>query len=327
MFVSPASRSARKRPSLIHPNAIPGRLTLLSDATASPVMTTDQASKTTVYWSPNFGGQWLPLWNGREFVPTDMGGQLSNLSTASSSGAAGPAAVTTNANYDFFAWFPGRGNKGLLTRGPAWSSDTSRGTGAGTTEIELLKGIWVNKYAIANGPPARRGIYLGSARSDGSSQFNWLLGSRAAGGTAALLGLWNMYNRIPMFPQVTNTTASYTWAPGGSTTRSAANSTAMRISFISGLAEDAFQAAYHSIGQNSNAWSAGIGYDSTTTFSGAGFYGALSTAETGSGSYRTTAVGYHYFQALEWTGSGTTTFYGAPGTGPDGLVLSAAMRM
>jgi len=53
---------------------------------------------------------------------------------------------------------------------------TVRGVGVGTSELDRIDGIWVNKYDIINGPAARRGTYVGTCLTDGSSQVNWQRG-------------------------------------------------------------------------------------------------------------------------------------------------------
>jgi hypothetical protein len=66
------------------------------------------------------------------------------------------------------------------TRGPAWTSDTNPGTGAGTSERDFTTRYPTNKNAITNGPAANKGVVLGSVRSDGSAQladsvlFRWV---------------------------------------------------------------------------------------------------------------------------------------------------------
>jgi hypothetical protein len=142
-----------------------GRLTL---ASGSPVMTANQASATTIYYSPYNGNQ-VPLYDGVSAFAATTFAELSNVTTNSSTGNAGPAAVTTTKNYDLFVW----SNAGTptLTRGGAWNSDTVRSS---TTENDLqrINGVWTNKNAITNGPAANRGTYVGTVRSDGSSQIN-----------------------------------------------------------------------------------------------------------------------------------------------------------
>ncbi len=140
-------------------------------------MTSDQSGKTTIYYTPYNGNQ-VVIYDWMNMLSTSFS-ELSNITTNSSTGNAGPAAVAANSNYDLFVW----NNSGtvMLTRGPAWSSDAARGTGAGTTELQCINGILTNKVAITNGPGANLGTYVGTVRSDGSSQINWLLGGVSAG--------------------------------------------------------------------------------------------------------------------------------------------------
>jgi hypothetical protein len=56
--------------------------------------------------------------------------------------------------------------------------------------------ILLNSVAITNGPAASRGTYVGTTRSNGSSQLDWIVGGSASGGTAAFLWVWNAYNRV-----------------------------------------------------------------------------------------------------------------------------------
>lgn len=210
--------------------SVGGRLTL---ATGTPVMTTDQTAKTTVYFTP-YNGDVIPIYDGTRMVPT----VFTELSQATTDSTKSPAAVANNSNYDLFVW----NDAGTLrcTRGPAWSSDTVRGTGAGTTELEMVKGVYLNKNAITNGPAANRGTYVGTVRSNGSSQIDWKLGSSAAGGGEAFLGVWNMYNRVTVATMVQDTTDSWTYQSG--TWRSMNNSSTNRVSFVAGLSEDGFSA-------------------------------------------------------------------------------------
>ena len=97
--------------------------------------------------------------------------ELTNATTQSSMGNAGPAAVAANKNYDMFVW--SNAGNATFTRGAAWNSDTVR---SATTENDLtrINGVPVNLNAITNGPAAGRGTYVGTVRSDGSSQINWI---------------------------------------------------------------------------------------------------------------------------------------------------------
>ena len=69
-----------------------GRLTL---ATATPVMTSSQAGRTTVYYTP-FAGGMCPIYNGTSFTPTTF----AELSQATTDAGKSPAAVVANSVYD-----------------------------------------------------------------------------------------------------------------------------------------------------------------------------------------------------------------------------------
>jgi hypothetical protein len=59
------------------------------------------------------------------------------------------------------------------------------------------------------------------------------------------------------------------------------------------------------------AW--GVGYDSTSALSGTTGYGSSTTAVFGTAEYQAAAIGFHYFQALEYSQGGTSTYYGDAG--------------
>ena len=294
------------------PSSPQGRLTLTSGA---PVLTATVSGATTVYYAP-YTGQYVPLYNGSTWEMTDAGGELSQATTDS---AKSPAGCAANSNYDLFVW----SDSGTIrcTRGPAWTSSTARGTGAGTTELERVNGVSVNKVAITNGPAANRGTYVGTIRTNGSSQVDWIYGASATGGTAGFLGVWNMYNRVDVATTVTDSTD--TWSYNSSTIRAANASTTNRVSFVCGLAEDHFYASYNSPGVNNGAGTAagivGIGYDVTNAFSGRwtwGGFGAASLFSAAGGEYMASALGFHFVQACESAGNTNTyNFYGDNGSG------------
>src|SRR5262249_11195679 len=144
------------------------------------------------------------------------------------------------------------------TRGPAWTSDTARGSGAGTTELDFSQGIPRNKNAITNGPGIGLGTFLGTIRSNGSAQIDWKMGTAAAGGGEARLCVWNCFNRVQVAACVQDTTASWSYATG--TIRAADNSNTNRISAVMGLNEDAAYATYTA--QASDAAASAFGYTS-----------------------------------------------------------------
>lgn len=275
-----------------------GRLTLTS---GSPVTTGDVTGATTVYATP-YNGDSVELYDGTDWQVY----KFTELSQETSDTAKSPAAVANNSNYDIFVW----NDAGTLraTRGPLWTSDTARGTGAGTTELELFEGRYVNKVAISNGPAARKGLYVGTIRSDGSAQINDSLAKRH---------VWNTYNRRNRPMKVLEATSSWTYSTA--TWRQANNSAANQLDFVRGLNEDAVRAEVSQIGYSDsgiNVCTNGIGLDSTSA-NGAtrnhriwsnATYGMLATS-----AYEGfPGLGRHYLAWLEYgAGSNTNTWTGS----------------
>lgn len=289
-----------------------GRLTL---QTNTPVMITDNVSKNELFYAPK-NGLLLPLWDGSKHILINTGGQLSQLTTDTTKS---PAAVAANSVYDIYGWLDGSTPR--ATRSPAWVSDVSRGAGAGTAEQDYNTniGFLTNKFNITNGPAANRGHFLGTVRSDASSLLNWKLGGAAAGGSAAILGVWNNYNRILHQAQVSDSTGSWTYNSDILRQRNA--SVNNLVSFISGLAEDSFDVfnGQGAVGSSVSVEQASIyvGFDSLTTRSGSnGFSNDSVTGFISFSFARYTAktLGYHFVAPLESTLSGTgnnVTFYGS----------------
>jgi hypothetical protein len=286
-----------------------GRITLTS---ATPILTADTTGASTVYWTP-YKGQWLPLWNGSNFVWTDMGGELSQATTDATKS---PAACANNSNYDMFGW-DDSGTK-RHTRGPAWTSDTARGTGAGTTELELLNGIPVNKNAITNGPAARKGTYTGSIRTNGTATVDWKFGTIAASGGIANFGLWNNYNRVFVNACVRDSTDTWTYATAS--WRNANNSATMRCQLIAGLNEEMAEGVYVAIAAataTTPCWGASIDGAAPTT--NGGTVGYNGNAQSAAGPGRTVAfpgLGFHYMGAMECPTTSATVTYAGDGGAP-----------
>lgn len=299
---------ANKRARVEHLRAVfvtppQGRLTLTTNV---PVLIATTTAQTTIYYTP-YIGQFVPIYDGTRFVMTDTGGQLSQATTDNTKS---PAAVANSSNYDLFVW----SDSGTIrcTRGPAWSGDTSRGTGAGTTELTRINGLLVNNVAITNGPAANRGTYVGTVRSNGSAQIDWQLGASASGGTPGILNVWNMYNRVLVETMVRDSANS--WSVTNGTTQAANNSTGNRVSFVCGWQEDSFVASYQVLAGTgvSNTATAGVGIDTVS-----GFDGRFSTNNIASsfrevgGIATTTAIGFHYMSAVEASyTANSATFYG-----------------
>jgi hypothetical protein len=72
-----------------------------------------------------------------------------------------------------------------LSHGPDWTSDTARSAG---TALVMVNGILLNNVGITNGPAASRGTYVGTTRSNASSQIDFIIGGTGAGGVAVFIG-------------------------------------------------------------------------------------------------------------------------------------------
>lgn len=222
--------------------ACQGRLTLESGVGVSP---TDQAAKTSVFYMP-YVGELVPIYNGSVWTPTVFT-QLTQVLDADSGHTGYHEA---GKNFDLFV-VNDAGTIRLGT-GPAWTSDTGRGTGAGTTELQRLNGIWTNKVSMtlrwgsASGNTitvaANCGTFVGTMRASANGQTTWELGGAAAGGDPGKLFLWNAYNRVPVAVMVQDSSAQ--WSYTTASWRSANNSTSNRVSFIVGLNEDPVSASY-----------------------------------------------------------------------------------
>jgi hypothetical protein len=273
-----------------------GRITLTS-GTAIP--TADVSGATTVYYTPAVG-RFVPIYNLSQFVMTDM---LAELSQATTDATKSPAAAVANSVYDVFVW----SDSGTMraTRGPPWSSLTVRGTGVGTSELQNIAGILVNKNSITNGPAANLGTYVGTFLADGSAQVNLKFGTSAVGGGAAVIGIWNAYNQAPVAAIVRDTTS--TWSYQSATVRNADNSTNNRVSFVTGLATVSIDVAYQCrVNYTATANSTGqigfgmdaSGYDFAAVYVSQS--SGVSQTLTAVGAYKG-VLGVHFIQAVENT--------------------------
>jgi len=230
-----------------------GRVTLTSQ---TPIMTATASAQTTVFYTP-YHGDLCPIYNGTNMVPT----QFAELSQLTTDATKSPAAVAASKVYDIFVW----NDAGTIraTRGPAWTNDTTRGY-----TFTMQNGILLNTSTITNGPAALRGTFVGTIRSNASSQIDYIFGAAASGGTAAFLGVWNTYNRVTTTTIVTDSGANYTYT--SATIRQARASAGNQVSFVSGLAEDAvFASASGDVVTVAGLGAAihyGTALDSTTTF-------------------------------------------------------------
>jgi hypothetical protein len=294
-----------------------GRLTPTS---GSPVLTGDASASTGIYYEP-FVGNLVPIYNGSTMVPTEF--SALSLSLVSSHVA--------NSIYDVFVF----SNSGVLTlvTGPAWSNVTagscSRGTGASTTELTRVKGLYVNAVSMTarNGSTtytvgANLGTYVGSIFMDGSAG---QVSCHVSAGQSRKWGVWNAYNRIPITVKMTDATSSWTSAP--TSWRQSRADTTNFIHIFAGLPEEPYDLTFsqtikQAVNNTNDLADIGIGFNSTTSPSGRQGRVSLSSAVVGSVIYAfqsptaahtsTPAIGINKINALEQAGTGTTdnTFFG-----------------
>lgn len=243
-----------------------GRLTVVS---GTPVVSSDQAGVTAVYYTP-YVGDLIPIYNGSSMISTEF----SELTlTLSSSHAA-------NSIYDVFVF----SNSGVLTlvTGPAWSnaaaSSGARGSGAGTTELARIKGLWVNAVSMTarNGSTtytvgANLATYVGSILIDSS---NGQVTCHTSFGQSRKWGVWNAYNRKKITLQAGDSTAS--WSYVTNTARASNGNSANSLTVFAGLAEEPFDITFSQsviagvtslVSQVIAYWQIGIGWNSTSSYS------------------------------------------------------------
>ena len=197
----------------------------------------------------------------------------------------------------------------------AFNYTSVRGTGAATTELQMLNGIYVNKYDITNGPAATKGTYVGSVYFNASSQIDLKFGGLANGGSEADIGIWNAYNRLEVSGQVRDSVNSWTYASG--VIRAARGLTGMRVTCAIGLDLEPLASAYYGVGVNTGNYS-NFGIGDKTTFAFSGIIGlfmpnGFGYFSQGVGIHQSRGLGRPYHAACERADGGTSYFYGDNG--------------
>jgi hypothetical protein len=262
-------------------------------------MTTTQSAKTTIYYTP-YCGALCPLYGGSSFAMTTF----TELSVATTDTTKSPAAIGASKVNDWFVW--NDAGTVRIGHGPDWTSDTVRSAG---TALTMVNGILLNNASITNGPAAQRGTYVGTTRSNASSQLDWIYGAVAATPVAGVFGVWNMYNRIYVSSLAGDLTDNWTYALAA--VRAANAKATARHSFVSGMAEDAFEGLYTCHGVGTPLVIVGVCYDVTNAFSGVTGFASNTGSVSLIGTHITTALGFHFFQAGESAGgAASATFVG-----------------
>lgn len=230
-------------------------------------------------------------------------GSVWQVKTVPASQAVSIAALGLNQNYDMFAYIDNDGNVAYET--VAWDHTTAR-----VTNIVYQDGVLVK-----SGSPTR--LYVGSFRTSGSfGRINFSLGSYQDGGGEAKLHLYNHYNKVLIKALVRDSTDS--WAYSGSY-RNANNSAGNRVSYIVGDDSAPYVTARYRVSVFApGSIRIGIGVNSSTIFSeGANAIVFGNYQNLNAEARNPVNIGYHYFQAIEWSDSGSNTFYGDSGSNLD----------
>lgn len=256
-----------------------GYLTLSSGVA---VITGDVTNASTVYYTP-FAGNQIPIYNGATFVTFSFA-ELTLTLTGSH---------LANTIYDLCVY----SNNGapVLVSGNAWSNSAAgagaRGTGAGTPQLQRVNGFWVNavSFTASNAAviPVNQCTYVGSIYTDNTAG---QVSAHRTYGQNRKFGVWNAYNRQPIYLKAGDGTANWTGAaPAGHAglTRAAndtpttfasgvcnvgSGTTCNGLVVFSGLAEEVYDLAEVQTADEAaaggNSFAIGIGYNSATAFSG-----------------------------------------------------------
>jgi hypothetical protein len=264
-----------------------GRLTLQSGV---PISTTDQTSKSILYFTP-YNGDKISLYNGSSWATYTFTERSVTLGT-----------LTNNTNYDVFIY----NNSGtLVLELTAWLNDTTR-----NTSITMTNGVYLKTGALT-----RR--YLGTIRTTSTTTTE---------DSASKRFVWNYNNRINcrMFKQYA--ASSWTYATAN-TYRYLGNNSANSLAFVNGIMEDNIFVMASAVSSGSGIQrELAIGFDSEWSTSSAGngtseYQATGVQAEASNESYQSFAnripgLGYHVAYALELQNSTTTvTYYGGTGSG------------
>lgn len=255
----------------------------LTAETGVPVSTSDQANKTTIYFTPYKHGQ-IALWN-------DTSKVWEMITSPEVSLALGT--LTADKNYDVFASADSNGALSI-SLGDAWTSDTARSTALVRKDGVLVKSATAPGYR-----------YVGTIRTSSTTQTQDTLLKRF---------IWNYHNQVPKTMVVNE--ATNTWTYNSATFHQANAATGNKVEYVSGDT-CLVRAEATSVGGGDSAldyMQAGIGIDATATnsaqsggiFTNASTVGIVKDVAKYVGHV---AAGYHYIAWLE-ASDATVTFVG-----------------
>lgn len=276
------------------------RLTLTS---GTPITTSDVTAAGTIYLTEYVGNAIMLPWreakSGVKYHPFELPKTSAGLHEISANFLANSDwSLTSGSNYDVFCRLGSGGPQ--LVRGTAWSSDTARAVALGRDDT--------GRYVQAtNWDLLHIGTIRGSGTNTGEDSKQYRLVS-------------NRYNALPRYLYVIETDNSWTYST--QTIRSWNNDTTNRVGAVfcdNGYYMElkfGWTASCNSAGAG---FVAGIGYDSTTAFSGIYPSNTSVSSENANGTAHYTVnptAGYHYMQLCECgAAAGATTWggdFGAP---------------
>lgn len=246
-----------------------GRLTILSGDAAPQ---TDQTAKTTIYFTP-YTGNTIALYDGVDW-------KIHTFSEVSLS----LSGFTTGKNNDIFVY----DNAGTITlERVEWTSDSARATALVLQDGVLVKSGSTNKR------------YVGTFRTSATGQCEDSVSKRF---------VWNYYNRIQRYCQVTGTT--------GHTNTSATviqwnNDAAMKFEFVVGVKEDQvfitllndyLAAATSSTTQGC----VGLGINTISALTATSYWASAFQGRSSNNTVTIPALGYNYVALLERGLTGVT---------------------
>jgi len=273
-----------------------GRLTL---QTATPVMITASLAATTLYYTPYVGNQ-VPIYNGTSMVMT----AFAELSAATTDTTKSPAAIGASKVNDWFVW----NDAGTVRvgHGPDWTSDTARSAG---TALVRVNGILLNNVSITNGPAAQRGTYVGTTRSNASSQLDFSISSDMIS-SSPTCHLWNAYNRVSGRLNGLFSTASYVCVAGA--IQSLNGSSTARINYVAGLQDDTMLVNLSGVytATTGSSYRLGFGLDTASGLTGSSLSSHLTGATAADVGVKYTLgpqLGAHFLSVNEQATGGNIT--------------------
>lgn len=280
-----------------------GRLTL---TTLTPVLTADTLAAGTIYYTP-FNGDQVPIFDGTGFVVRTFAELTLTLNN--------PNHVAANI-YDIFVF----DNAGTVTLGSgvAWATATTRGVGAGTTQLARINGILTNAVAIVlrNGAntynvAVNRATYLGTFYTTATAQTEMRFNGGVTAGAPASLCLYNQYNGTRAAFRIADNTDSV--ASGGANWRSWMNNALNRVRFVIGEQNDSVFLNFNFSSRIANNQFSlpGIGLDAINALAAdcynswhyiSGVEAGVSIHGNGVAHYSgMPGLGYHFLQLLEYS--------------------------